>query len=156
MVDKWIGKIAVVTGSSGGIGAAIFKEFARQGIHVIGLARRSEKVEEIIKELGVTKGKTYSYKCDVSNPESVEETFKWIEKNFGKVHILVNNAGIGRKCNVLDENPESFNKMNEVIDTNLRGLLHCTRKAYTLMKKSNDYGLIINMNSVLGHMVSEK
>lgn len=154
MVDKWIGKVAVVTGASAGIGAAIFKDFAKSGINVVGLARRSVKVQLLIDEMEPTKGKAYACKCDISDPKSVEKTFKWIEQHFGVVHILVNNAGVVRQGNVLDEGPEAFVKINEVIDTNVRGLTHCTREAYRLMKKSDDYGLIININSVAGHNVS--
>jgi NADP+-dependent farnesol dehydrogenase len=153
MTERWIGKTAVVTGASAGIGAAIFKEFAKNGINVIGLARRLERVEKIVEELGATQGKAYAHKCDVSDPKSVTETFKWIEEKFGVVHILINNAGIGRNVNVLDDSEDSFHKMNEVIDTNLRGLTQCTREAFKLMKKSNDYGLIVNINSVVGHMI---
>lgn len=154
MVSKWAGKVAVVTGTSAGIGAAILKDFANNGINVIGLARRSEKVDEIIKSLGPTKGKAYSYKCDISNPEDVETAFKWLEKEFGVVNILVNNAGIGRfQAKIFDKDNESLRMMNEVVDTNLRGLTHCSREAYRLMKKSDDYGLIVNINSVAGHYV---
>lgn len=56
-----------------------------------------------------------------------------------------------RKAEILDEDDDSFRKMNEVIDTNFRGLLHCTREAFKLMKKSDDYCLILNINSVCGH-----
>lgn len=153
MVEKWVGKFAVVTGASAGIGAAIFGELVKAGVNVIGLARRSEKIEELIKELGQTKGKAYAYKCDVSDPQSVTEAFKWIEAEFNVINILVNNAGIGRNARILEDGDEAFNKMNEVFDTNVRGLTHCTREAFRLMKKSNDYGLIININSILGHSV---
>jgi len=157
MADKWVGKIAVITGASSGIGAAIFTDFVRRGINVIGLARRLDRVEALIKELGKTCGKAYkcayAYKCDISDPKSVTEAFKWIEMEFGVVNILVNNAGIGRTVAIFDENEESFRKMNEVIDTNLRGLTQCTREAYRLMKKSDDYGLIININSILGRFI---
>lgn len=153
MVDKWIGKVAVVTGASAGIGASIFEDIAKAGITVIGLARRAEKVEELIKKLGATKGKAFAYKCDVSDPKSIKETFKWIESKFGTVHILVNNAGIGRNVYLLDESDEATVKMNEIIDTNIHGLTQCTREAYRLMKKSDDYGYIININSIVGHYV---
>lgn len=154
MSEKWIGKIAVVTGASAGIGAAIFKELLTKGINVIGLARRSEKVEEIIKDLGSCKGKAYAYKCDVSDPKSVTETFKWIEENFETIHILVNNAGIARTGNLIDDNEETWFKLNEIIDVNIRGLTQCIREGIKLMKKSEDYSLIINVNSILGHFVS--
>ncbi|KAL7048557.1 hypothetical protein ACKWTF_003392 [Chironomus riparius] len=151
MSEKWAGKVAVVTGTSAGIGAAVFKDFAKAGIITIGLARRAEKVEDLIKELGDVKA--YAYKCDVSSPDSVTETFKAIEEKFGVVNILINNAGIGRSASVLDENAESFKKMNEILDTNVRGLTHVSREAYRLMKKSDDYGMIININSVVGHQL---
>lgn len=151
MVDKWIGKVAVVTGASAGIGAQIFKDFAKHGINVVGLARRVDRVETLIEELKETTGKAYAYKCDVSDPESVIQAFKWIEEKFGVVHILVNNAGTGRNVPLLDDEAETFQKMNEVIDTNIRGVIQCSREAFRLMKKSDDYGLIINVNSVVGH-----
>lgn len=156
MVDKWIGKVAVVTGASSGMGAAIFKSLSQSGVNVIGLARRVERVETAIKlnELGTrTKGKVYAYKCDISDPKSVTEAFKWIEKEFKVVNILVNNAGIGRNSLILGETEQAFTDFNDILNTNVRGLVQCTREAYRLMKKSDDYGLIININSILGHQV---
>jgi len=60
---------------------------------------------------------------------------------------------LGRAVNILDDNEEAFTKLNEIIDTNIRGLTQCTREAYRLMKKSDDYGYIINVNSVVGHRI---
>lgn len=117
------------------------------------MARRSEKIEELIKELGTTKGKAFAYKCDVSDQIAVKDAFQLIENKFGVVNILVNNAGVARNVNFFDEKEEAFNKINEVIDTNLKGLVQCSREAFRLMKKSDDYGLIININSITGHYV---
>ena len=89
----------------------------------------------------------------MSDPKSVTEAFKWIESKFGAISILVNNAGVARNVNFFDEKEEAFMKLNEVIDTNFKGLVHCSREAYRLMKKSDDYGLIININSITGHYV---
>lgn len=153
MVDKWENKIAVVTGVSSGIGAAIFKDFVSNGITTIGLARRVERVEEIINDMKNAKGKGFAFKCDVSDPESVNKTFKWIEETFGSLNIIVNNAGIGRQATILEFGDDSMAKIDEVINTNLRGLIHCTKGAFQLMKKSDDYGMIINVNSIAGHRV---
>lgn len=153
MVEKWVGKFAVVTGASAGIGAAIFKDFARSGINVIGLARRLERIEALIEELGPTPGKAFARKCDVSDPEAVKETFKHIQEKFGVVHILVNNAGIVKNMNLLDEGDGAFEMLNEIMDTNVRGLVQCTREAFRLMKMSGDYGLIINITSIHSHHV---
>lgn len=151
-MEKWCGKIAVVTGASAGIGAAIVKDFAKNGIIVVGLARRPEKIEEFAKEIGATKGKIYSYKCDVSDRQSIREAFKWIEEKFKVVHILINNAGIGSTTKLLSDDLESDDHEN-VINTNLTGLVHVTRHAYQLMKSSDDYGMIVNINSIVGHSV---
>lgn len=152
-MEKWSGKFAVVTGASSGIGEAIVKDLATNGVNVIGLARRSEKVETIVKNLGNVPGKVYAKKCDVSDLNSVKETFKWIEEKFGSIHILVNNAAILSKGKILDQGDDVTDKLNAVIKTNFTGLVHCTREAFRLIKKSDDYGMIININSVLGHTI---
>lgn len=152
-MEKWNAKIAVVTGASAGIGAEIVRDFAKNGIVVIGLARRVEKVEAIEKELGEIPGKIHAHYCDVSDRRSIEEAFKWIENGFGVVHILINNAGMGTKTKILSDDYNDGDKLDKVINTNFAGLLHVTRAAYSLMNKSDDYGIIVNINSVVGHIV---
>ncbi|KAG4066872.1 hypothetical protein HA402_012939 [Bradysia odoriphaga] len=151
-MEKWTGKIAVVTGGSAGIGAQFVKDLAKNGIHVIGLARRYERIQEIAKELGETPGKIYAYKCDVSDLQSIKDAFKWIEDTFGCIHILVNNSGCARNIKILSDEDVS-QKIEEIIRTNFNGLVHVTREAFRLIKKSNDYGFICNINSNLGHRV---
>jgi NADP+-dependent farnesol dehydrogenase len=150
-MEKWQGKTAVVTGASAGIGAAIVKDFAKAGINVIGLARRPEKIVAVALELGETPGKVFARQCDVSDRESIKEAFKWIEDKFKVVHILVNNAGIGRKTQILTDDLDNGDNLDEVIKTNFNGLVHVTRHAYQLMKSSDDYGMIVNINSIVGH-----
>lgn len=145
-MEKWRGKIAVVVGASSGIGAAILKDLAAHGIIIIGLARRSELIDEI-------EGKIYARKCDASNLESIKETFAWIEEKFGAIHILVNNAAILHKLSVFDESEDAAEKLNSVINTNFTGVVHTTREGVRLMRKSDDFGIIINVNSIAGHSV---
>lgn len=152
-MDKWRGKIAVVTGASSGIGAAIVKELAKNGVNVIGLARRPEKIEEFAKELDETPGKIHSYHCDVANLQSIKEAFKWIEDKFGAIHILINNAGVIRNVKILTEEDIS-EAIDEVININFSGLVHVTHEAFRLFKRANDYGMIINVNSNAGHRIS--
>jgi len=95
-MEKFQGKWAVVTGASSGVGSQIFKDFARNGINVIGLARRAEKIETFIEELGETSGKAIAIKCDISNQDSIKEAFNEIEERFGSIQILVNNAADGK------------------------------------------------------------
>ena len=127
------------------------RDLAKNGINVVGLARRPEKVDDIAKDLGNTTGKIYSYKCDVSDRESIKKAFKWIEEQFTFVHILINNAGVGTNSSILNSDLEEPDEFDRVIKTNFNGLVHATRFAFRLMNKSEEYGMIININSVAGH-----
>lgn len=153
-MDKWVGKIAVVTGASSGIGAAIIKDLAKHGLTVIGLARRAEKVDEIAKEMKNSRGKIYSHKCDIGDLKSIKETFKWIDEKFQKVHILVNNAGLSHVGKIFDQSDEQTRNLNEVINVNFTGLLHTSREAFRLMQASNDYGVIINISSIVDTVIA--
>ena len=102
MTEKWINKIAIITGSSSGIGYAIFKEFVSHGIITFGLDVKIENTQKLIDELSSSfKVNCYAYECDISKEDSVNEVFGEIEKKFGAIHILVNNAGIGRYARVI-------------------------------------------------------
>lgn len=92
MTEKWIGKNAVVTGAASGIGAAIFKDFVKNKINVIGLDVNSETAKEAVEGTN----KAIIFQCDITNPESVTEAFSKIQDQFGVLHIMVNCAGIGR------------------------------------------------------------
>jgi len=139
--------VAVVTGASAGIGAAIAEHLVNAGLTVVGLARRKEKVEELAKKLGNKSGKLYAVKADISNEQDVIQAFKWIKENLGPVHILVNNAGIGRATTLVDGDAK---KWKEVIDTNVIGLCVATREAVKDMRANNVDGHIIHMNSAAG------
>jgi NADP+-dependent farnesol dehydrogenase len=152
-MEKWEGKVAVVTGASAGIGEAIVKDFARNGINVVGLARRSEKIEEYANKFEESKGKIYAYKCDVSDLESVKSAFKWIEDKFGSISILVNNSGKIFNGDLTDQSDLAEQEINDTIDVNLKGVVNCTRAGIQLIEKSEDHGIIININSLSGHTV---
>ncbi len=152
-MEKWKGKVAIVSGASAGIGKAIVKDFAKAGIHVIALARRNEKIEEFVQELGETPGKIYARKCDVSDMQSVKETFQWIEQKFGSINILINNAAILYNGSILDPGDDAMEQLNAVMNTNFTGAVQCSREGIRLMEKSCDYGLVINVNSIAGNYV---
>ncbi|KAG5667398.1 hypothetical protein PVAND_015379 [Polypedilum vanderplanki] len=146
-MEKWTGKTAVITGGCSGMGAAILSKFTKHGLKVINLdlnvTKNSLKFDE--------NSKVFNRKCDVANLDSIRENFKWIEENFSVVHVLIKNAGIVRNVNVLDEN--SAEAVSKVIDVNFIGVVHCTREAAKLMKKSDDYCIIVNICSIAGHTV---
>lgn len=150
-MEKWSGKVAVVTGASAGIGEAIVKDFVKYGIDVVALARRMDRLEKLKEELKDSKGKVIPVKCDVSNKESIDAAFKEIEEKVNVVHILVNNAGIAIHTSMLGDEENIEENITNTINTNFLGLVIVTRKAYKLMKKSEDYGMIINIGSVAGH-----
>lgn len=154
-MEKWKGKVAVVTGASAGIGAAIVEDLAKHGLTVVALARRPEKIEENVKKFPESYGKVFAKRCDVSSLPSIKETFEWISQKFGVVNVLVNNAGIGRRTTILNDDSEVDQQFADIINTNFTGLVHATRHAYLLMKKSDDYSIIININSITGHKQGE-
>ncbi|XP_069683460.1 farnesol dehydrogenase-like isoform X2 [Periplaneta americana] len=148
-MERWSGRVAVVTGASAGIGASIAAELTKKGLKVVGLARRSEKIEELSKKLGSEKGKLYAVKCDVSKEADVKEAFKWVKDNLGGVDILVNNAAVAYKNSIIDSSTDELKKM---LDLNVLGLSMCTKEALQLMKeKGVDDGHIIHINSTAGH-----
>jgi NADP+-dependent farnesol dehydrogenase len=151
-MERWSGKIAVVTGCSAGIGAQIGVDLVKAGLIVVGLARRSERVEELKQTLPKNvRENLHALKCDVSKEAEIVATFAQIEKQFGGVDLLVNNAGIGRKMQLTDD--DNSEKVREILDTNVLGVVFCTREAVKSMKRRGDNGSIININSVVGHSV---
>ncbi|XP_046394869.1 farnesol dehydrogenase-like [Ischnura elegans] len=151
-MERWVGKIAMVTGASSGIGAAITKELVREGMVVLGVARRVEKVKELESSLKGAKGKLHAVKGDVGDEADVSRVFEWVRSTFGKIHVLINNAGVNR--NIPLTGGANMADMRALFQTNVFGLLYCTDAAVTLMKDSGvDDGHIFHMNSIAGHQV---
>lgn len=152
-MHRWVGKVAVVTGASAGIGAAIVVDLVKAGMTVVGLARRKERVELLRSRIpsGAT-GRLHAFRCDVADDASVAEAFEWIPSQFGPMHVLVNNAGIYKLGSLLTDGNEEV--LRSVLQTNLWGLVLCTKKAMASMKRDKVIGgHIINVNSVVGHQV---
>lgn len=92
-MERWLGKLAVVTGASSGIGEAISKALVANGLNVLGLARREDKLKELTELNNSSTGKFHFMKCDLYNESDILKAFNFAESNFGGVHVLVNNAG---------------------------------------------------------------
>ncbi|XP_014208550.1 farnesol dehydrogenase-like isoform X2 [Copidosoma floridanum] len=150
-MERWSGKVAVVTGASSGIGLATAKALVQHGMTVIGLARRVDKMENEMKAVKGA-GKFFAKSCDITKEADVIQAFEWIEKNCQTVHLLVNNAGT-MKCATIEE--VKTEDMVNIINVNIMGLLHCTRQALHLMKKNGHEAHIININSIVGHKVPQ-
>ncbi|KAJ9585029.1 hypothetical protein L9F63_020639, partial [Diploptera punctata] len=148
-MERWAGRVGVVTGTSSGIGASIAEELVKKGLNVVGIARRVERVEQLAKSLKSEKGKLYALKCDVSKESEIIEAFHWIKKNLGGVDILVNNAAVAIQAPMINGQTEQWKAM---LDTNVIGLSICTREALKIMKENGvDDGHIIHINSIAGH-----
>ncbi|PSN57063.1 Dehydrogenase/reductase SDR family member 11 [Blattella germanica] len=153
-MERWTGRVAVITGASAGIGAAIAEELVKRGLKVVGLARRVEKMEELQTSLKSEKGEFHPIKCDVTKETEVKDAFNIIKNKFSGVDILINNAGSGFS-NTLKEGP--VDHWRAIIDLNVLALNICTKEALEVMNERgiND-GHIIHMNSVLGHYIINK
>jgi 3-oxoacyl-[acyl-carrier protein] reductase len=144
MLDK---KVAVVTGASRGIGREIALELASKGIFVVinynGNEQKANEVKEQIEGAG---GEAVIRACDVSDYSACEDFFAWIIKEYGRIDILINNAGITKDGLLMRMSEEDFSK---VIDVNLKGTFNCIRQVTRTMMKQKG-GRIVNLSSVVG------
>ncbi|XP_031345842.1 farnesol dehydrogenase-like [Photinus pyralis] len=149
-LERWQGKVAVVTGSSSGIGAAISEKLVEAGVIVVGLARRKERLDELAVKLKDKAGKFHPIRTDVSKEEDLLRAFEWVEANLGAVHVLVNSAGLRKPTNLVEGSTEMW---REIIDVNVLGLCVATREAVRSMRKHHVDGHVIHVNSLAGHRV---
>ncbi|MBR3204429.1 3-oxoacyl-ACP reductase FabG [Candidatus Saccharibacteria bacterium] len=140
-------KVAVVTGASSGLGKQMAEAFARQGANLAILARRFERLETFAKELEEKyKTKVLPVKCDVTNTKSIDSAAKAVEKEYGRVDILLNCAGSSKDKGVLEMTDEEW---DFTIATDETSVFKMTRAFANIMKKHN-YGRIINIASMYG------
>ncbi|XP_030757629.1 farnesol dehydrogenase-like [Sitophilus oryzae] len=147
-LERFVGKVAVVTGASAGIGKAAAEALVKQGLIVAGLARRLERLNEIELELKNEKGKFHPFQCDLTSEHEIISSFKKITQTLGPVHVLINNAGVAPSGNIIDGD---ISKWRQIIDTNILALCIATREAISSMQANNIKGHIIHVNSVAGH-----
>jgi len=149
-MERWVGKTAIVTGASAGIGKAIAETLVEEGVKVVAVARRQERLNELKEKLKAKKGELIPFKADMTKEEDILSFFKWTKDNVGPVHILVNNAGLTRPTNLTEGKTELW---KDVFDTNVLGLCIATREAVQNMRANKVDGHIVHINSILGHKV---
>ncbi|MEV4418969.1 SDR family oxidoreductase [Patulibacter sp. NPDC049589] len=137
------GKVAIVTGASAGLGVACAKGLAEAGADVVVAARRADKLQATVELVESTGRRALAVPTDVSDPEACAALVARAKDEFGRVDVLVNNAGIGTAVPALKETPEQF---RGVIDLNLNG---CYWMAQEAARAMTDGGSIINISSVL-------
>ncbi|XP_017061633.1 farnesol dehydrogenase [Drosophila ficusphila] len=153
-MDRWLNRVAVVTGASSGIGAACCKDLVAKGLIVVGLARREERLKELKESLPADQASRFhGRKCDVSKEQEVIDTFAWIDATLGGADVLVNNAGIVRPGVGITKEANSAD-LRAVLDTNVLGVAWCTRETFKSLQRRNiNDGHVLIVNSVAGHRV---
>lgn len=138
------GQCAVITGASRGIGAATAKEMAGLGMHVVLAARSLEDCQQVADEICSNGGQAIAVACDVSRYEQLQKTIAHAIAQFGRLDVLVNNAGtIDPIAHLADSDPDSW---SNVVDINLKGVYFGIRAVLPIMKDQKS-GVIINISS---------
>lgn len=147
-MDKWNGKVAVVTGASSGIGEETCKQLVENGMIVVGFARREDKLQALENNLKGKKGTFYYVKVDLCSEENILEAFNWVKRTLKSVDVLVNNAGVWKATDLLGNTSD----WKQMFDTNVIGLSICSREVIKIMEEIKiKEGHIININSISGH-----
>ena len=143
-------RVALVTGASRGIGRGIAKGFAEAGAHVVGAARTAETMNEMVEEVEGLGRKALAVPCDVNDAASLDALVEKTLKAFGRIDVLVNNAGGTPPTPLLQLKDESF---EEAFHFNVTTAMHLSRECVPHMAKQGDGSSIINISSGLGHLV---
>jgi 3-oxoacyl-[acyl-carrier protein] reductase len=147
--DLLEGKVAIVTGASRGIGRAIALQLAGVGAKVaVNYASSSTAADELVNQINSNGGEAIAVPADVSKADQIDALVNTVMEKWGRVDVLVNNAGITRDTLLLRMKPEDW---QAVIDLNLTGVFLCTRAVSKIMLKQKS-GRIINIASVAGQM----
>lgn len=142
-------RVAIITGASRGIGRAVALALAAEGAKVVvNYASSSSAADEVVAKITEAGGDAIALQADVSKLEEVETLVKETKDKFGRLDVLVNNAGITRDTLLIRMKPDDW---QAVIDLNLTGVFLCTRAASKIMLKQKS-GRIINIASVAGQM----
>ena len=140
------GKVAIITGSSYGMGQTMAELFAEEGAAVVLTARGRDKLDAVVEGIRAKGGKAIGIVADVCSLEDTQRVFEETIREFGDLDILINNAGIGEQ-KMIDETDDEW--MLSVMNTNLGGPMRYIREALKIFMPKND-GVIINISSVNG------
>ena len=142
------GQVAIVTGCSTGLGVQMAKALANQGANIVAIARRQEMIEAVAKEIKDTYGvETMAIKCDITDTAVVDSAIDQVMAKFGRIDIVINNAGTGAVAPAEDITDDQFN--NEM-NIDLFGTFRVARAAAKKAMIPAKYGRIINISSMYG------
>lgn len=149
--SKWLNKIAVVTGASSGIGAATARMFAEHGLHVILVARRHDRLEQLAGEIRSSGGIAEIIPADLSDESERQRVFAQVETEYGQADVLVNNAGLGWYGFGIDM---PWTTASEILQVNVTAAVHFTLLFLQKMRTFGS-GHIINIGSISGSLPSQ-
>lgn len=138
------GKVAVITGASSGLGADAARAYAAHGADVALLARRKDRLESLAQEIQQTGKKALAVECDVTNEKNIQTAVEQIISHFGKIDILLNNAGIAIGGTVEQLSPEDW---DTAMNVNVKGYYLMSKYIVPYMRKQK-YGKIVNVSSI--------
>ena len=142
-------KVVIITGASSGIGYATALSLAKEGAKLVVGARRTDRLEKLVKEIEENNGEILSQKFDVTKKSDCDDLVNTAIKKWGKVDVLVNNAGLMPLSFVKNLKIDEWDQM---IDVNIKGVLYCTAAVLPHMREVKS-GHIINISSVAGRIV---
>jgi NADP-dependent 3-hydroxy acid dehydrogenase YdfG len=151
MARRLEGKVALVTGASSGIGEATALALAAEGARVAAAARRKDRLDALVKRIEEQGGQAIPLVVDVSDETQVRDMVRRARDAWGRVDMLVNDAGVAQFGYIDGANTDSWRQM---VNINLLGLMYVTREVLPLMKAQGD-GHIVNISSVAGRTVRE-
>ncbi len=142
------GQVAIVTGCSAGLGVQMAKALANQGATIVAVARRQERIDAVAKEISETYNvPTLAIKCDITDTKNVDAMVDEVVAKFGRIDILINNAGTGAVAPAEDITDEQF---SDEIDIDLFGTFRVARAVAKKAMINAKYGRIINIASMYG------
>ncbi|MEG1060340.1 MAG: SDR family oxidoreductase [Oscillospiraceae bacterium] len=145
-MDRLKGKVVIITGSNSGVGAAAAQIFAKEGAKVVISARRIAPLEEIAAKIKNSGGEVLMVPTDISKPEDAENLIKKTIEAYGKLDVLVNNAGVlDTGLNAIDR--MDYGDLDRVLDINTKGTMYCMHEA---LKHMSTGASIVNIDSVAG------
>jgi NADP-dependent 3-hydroxy acid dehydrogenase YdfG len=142
------GAVVAITGASAGIGRECALAFAREGARVAVCARRADRLEAVAEAVRTMGGEAWVMAADVGDPEQVRRFVQGAASRFGRLDVLVNNAGYGVRGRVEDTPLESYRRLMEV---NYIGTVAGCQAALPIMRRQKSGGVIINVSSIVGH-----
>lgn len=145
------GKVVAITGASSGIGESAARHLAKKGAQVVLGARRTDRLDKIVADIRAAGGTAESKALDVTSRDSVEAFVQFAEKTYGKVDVIVNNAGL------MPLSPLEALKVDEwdrMIDVNIKGVLYGIAAGLPIMKRQG-YGQFVNISSIAAHYVMQ-